>query len=131
MSGIDDILFSWLSFVVKTFSAGVTFAGVVFLFLGLYYDVECDPARRQLVKSESFLPLLPGICFMIAIGDWSWRNIALRAGDAPMSYLSILESRPASNVMLRFLKAESLLAFLRLAILELDAQSLASLMVLT
>ena len=40
MSGIDDILFSWLSFVVKIFSAGVTFAGEAFLFLGLYYDVE-------------------------------------------------------------------------------------------
>lgn len=48
-----------------------------------------------------------------------------------MSFLSILESRPASNVMLRFLKAESLLAFLRLPILELDAQSFASLIVLT
>ena len=127
MSGIDVILYSWLSFEACSLSAGV-----ILLVLGLYYVVEWDPARRQLVKSESFLPLLPGICFIIAIGDWSRRNIALRAGDPPpINFLSILESRPASNVMLRFLKAESLLAFLRLAMLELDAQSLVSARFLT
>ena len=66
MSGMEDILLSCLSCAVSIFSAGV---GVTFFVFGLYYDVELDPARRQLVKSESFLPLLPGICFIISIGD--------------------------------------------------------------
>ena len=53
------------------------------------------------------------------------RRIGLRPGDAAISFLSILESRPASKVILRFLKAESLLACLKLVMLEFDAQSLA------
>ena len=82
----------------------------------------------QLVKSESFLPLLPGMAFEISIGD-KFRPcvvVGLVIGEACVSFFSSFESLPASNVMFLFLNAESLAYCLTLMTFPFEAQSLAS-----
>ena len=62
-SGIDDCLLISLNLFWMSFYTGDS----AFFALTLYFALV--PVSRQLVKSESFLPLFPGIAFKISIGD--------------------------------------------------------------